>query len=103
MTKHLVDMSRKLGDDIPEAKSPSEDHFPLSLFLDTEQIEKLGLETADIGQNYVLTADVKVTHISASEGEFTKRHQDVTLTIKRAAVERDVDDRTVAQRLFQRD
>lgn len=66
-----------LAEDGPENKA----FFPLSLFVNNPEIKKLGLADAEIGNEYMLFAKVKVTNVSVNEQEGEEKHESIGLTL----------------------
>ena len=90
MAKHnMVSLKRAplKGSDISEA--PVESFFPLSLFVNGPEIEKLGLGGMEIGEEHELIAKVKVTSISVNEREGLTKHESVELTLLEGEVNSD--------------
>ena len=100
---NLKDLSRKSHNSDHEVTAPDEPRFPVSMFLSKEEIETLGLFGAVVGDNFLMVAEVKVTAVSASENEVGGTHVDMTLTVRKAEMTPAASDRTLAQRLFNRD
>lgn len=64
-----------------------EPYFPHSLYLNEEDIEKLGLDGAKVGDERTLTATVRVTAQSTSMNEGgVDRHASLTLELTEGAV-----------------
>ena len=63
------------GDKEPEAQ------FPLSLFVSEEEVKKLGLDAAEVGEEHDLVVRVRVTSVSIDEGEGGDKRVSVTLTL----------------------
>ena len=79
----------------------SEDQFPISLWLHTEEIAKLKLNDVAIKDEMMLTAKVRVTSISASEREKGDKMEHMTLTLVEGEVAKPVADK--AKVLFGKD
>lgn len=62
------------------ARKPS---YP-SLYLDGEQLKRLGLSGCKVGDEHTLTAEVRVTAVSNSESEGGESYSSVTLSIVEA-------------------
>lgn len=84
----MVDMKRQ-----PPAKdggnvmAMDDAYYPLSLYLNKEELAKLGLSGCKIGEEKLLHAQVRVTSISAGEYEGGESYESVTLTVIKAAVD----------------
>lgn len=67
--------------------SPSDgSFFPLTLHISDTEVDKLGLSQAQVGEKMMLTAEVKVTSVSASEREGSNKREHVTLTLMQGSV-----------------
>lgn len=76
----------------PTAAGGSDREYPygLSLNLENESLEKLGISTLPkVGETMTIIAKVKVTSVSMHEGENRTKAKSVTLQITDAAVKRD--------------
>ncbi len=85
MAEHLVSLERKASAD---AEVPSEESFfPHSMFLDNEDIEKLGAGSAKLGDEFPMAVMVRVTSVSSNESEGSDgRHDSVTLSFLEGAL-----------------
>lgn len=98
MANHLVSLKRTSNSD-DLAIDPPEDFFPHSMFLDNEDIKKLGVGSAKLGDEFPLAGLVRVTSISSDEREGGDGKQDsVTLSIVEGAV--DAGGASKADRIF---
>ena len=95
MALHMVSMKRKSGGDSPFLE---EDFFPHSMFLQDEEIEKLGLTGVEVGQEIVMMAMVKVTSVSVREDSDNKKFTSMDLTITEAAI--GDEEKSLAKRIF---
>ncbi len=84
MAEHLVSLKRTSGGD--EAVEPSEDFFPHSMFLDNEDIEKLGAGSAKLGDEFPMAVMVRVTSVSSQEDDDSGKHDSVTLSFLEGAL-----------------
>ncbi|MEE9598143.1 MAG: hypothetical protein V3V96_15335 [Acidiferrobacterales bacterium] len=55
--------------------------FPLSLYVHDDEIAAMGLETAQLGEERMLLAKVRVTSISAHETEGKKKRGNVDISL----------------------
>ena len=78
---NMVSLERPASKSESAVEEPQEPSFPLSLFIDTPEIEKLNLSNAKIGEEHDLIARVKVTSVSINENEGGEKRQSVTLTL----------------------
>lgn len=103
MPQHLKSMERKPSERDKESSILAEDKveafFPLSLFVDDPEIEKLGISGIDVGDERTLIATVKATSVSINESEGSEKREHVTLTIIEAAIE----SQSQAEKLFDED
>ena len=82
MAQHnMVSLERPASKSDAVAEELKEPSFPLSLFVDTPELEKLGLQKVEIGEEHDLIARVKVTGVSVDEREGSEKHRSVTLTL----------------------
>ncbi len=77
----MVDLKRKPEKDSAVVDAPREDFFPLSLHLGEQEISKLGVSGASLGDEMVLVATVRVTSLSANEREGGKKFEHMTLDL----------------------
>lgn len=85
----LKDMARKPETALeaaPETRTPKE-YYPHSLYLHGEDVEKLDLDNAKVGQEMLLTARVAVVGVSMSQNDRGRNSKSVTLEIREAGVE----------------
>ena len=78
---NMVSLERPASESHEVAEAPKEPSFPLSLYVTTPEIEKLGLSKAQIGEEHDLIARVKVTSVSVDEREGDEKHESVMLTL----------------------
>ena len=68
MAKHLPSLKRAktlIGNTHVE-EGEEKDHFPASLYISNDEIEKMGLSGAEVGDEKMLMAKVQVTSVSIS-------------------------------------
>ena len=90
MPQHLVDLSRKPEGNPGPVERDDKPFFPVSMHLGTEEIKKLGLQDATIGDKQTVITHTVVNSISASSDvgeEEVTRH--MTLDVMEAIVEGD--------------
>lgn len=75
--------------------------FPLSLHVSTQEIEKLGLGDANVKDELVLIAKVRVTSVSISERDGGKKFEHMELTLIEGEVSKPKKD--AAKLLFGKD
>ncbi len=80
MAKHLTSLKRKHSES-GAVEEDQEDFFPHSLFLDEEDIEKLGVGHLELGDERQMVAEVKVTSISSSESDEDGKRRSMKLVI----------------------
>lgn len=74
--------------------------YPVSLYLSTDEVKKLGLENVDVDEEMVMVARVKVSSVSnRKEVDGTPEHN-VTLDFMSAEVQRDTSSDDMAERIF---
>ena len=89
MAKHemkSLKRTRSESKDDGALEKASEDFFPLSIYVGEPEIEKLGLSGVSVGEEHDLAARVKVTGVSVTESEGSKKRVSVTLTFLAGAV-----------------
>ncbi len=86
MAKELVDLKRRRED--PEDKEyfkaptePPKDYYPISMWLGKAEVDALGLASANIGDEHMMTLKVRVTGKSSNESEDGWNDKNVTLTV----------------------
>ena len=102
MAQHeMVDLKRKASesDDSELAKEPKVE-FPLSLFVGSPEVEKLGLGGAEVGEEHDFLARVRVTSVSINEDEGSEKRESVTLTLLAGEVRSGHSDEERARKLF---
>ncbi|KKN29917.1 hypothetical protein LCGC14_0839160 [marine sediment metagenome] len=82
------------GAEVPEAR------FPLSVFVESPEVEKLGLGSAEVGGEHDLVARVKVTSVSIDEDEDSEKRTSVTLTLLAGEVRSGHSNEERARKLF---
>ena len=107
MPDHLISMKRKPSerdDDAPVMASDDRNDFPLTIHLGSFEVEKLGLSGIELGDERTMVADVKVTSMSShqSEGD-DEKNENVTLSVRSAAVTSTKVGKSQAERLFGND
>jgi hypothetical protein len=78
---------------------PELDRFPVSVHLSEDEVDKLGLGQANAGDEMMLAAKVKVTHVSQHQSEGQDKRSSVTLAVTEAEVTQP-DSKTQAERIF---
>jgi len=63
-----------------------QDYYPLSLYLGSDEVEKLGLGKCGVGEELMMHAMVRVSSMSSSDGAGGK-HESMTLEIRKAGME----------------
>lgn len=64
----LASLKQKYSDmDAKPAGSDTDEYYP-SLYLDDKQIEAMGIDTAKVGTDMVMTATIRLSSVSASKG-----------------------------------
>lgn len=96
MAKHLTSLKRTRDSDEVVGPLQGKDFFPHTLFMDQEDIKKLGIGNLDLGDERVMQIVVRVTGKSENVNEGEDDRRDMTLTI----LEGDVFNRSRAERLF---
>lgn len=96
MAKHLTSLKRTRDNDEVAGLLQDKDFFPHSLFMDQEDIEKLGIGNLDLGDERTMQIVVRVTSKSENVNEGEDDRRDMTLTI----LEGTVFNRSRAERLF---
>ena len=81
-------------------EGPREDFFPLSLHVSSEEIAKLGLSGAEVGDERMLAAKVKVTSASVNQREGSTKNESMTLTLIKGEVSDIKPVKSQAERLF---
>jgi len=66
---------------------PNEPYYPISLWLDTEEIAKLGLTDCQVGEEFMLGLNVRVTSVSINETDKSEKRAHMTLTVLAGQVE----------------
>lgn len=80
---------------------PSANYFPVSLYLGTEEIEKLGLEDAEMGDERMLVARVRASEVSRREvADSDGIERSLTLEFVEAATEDVPAKKSVATRMY---
>lgn len=98
MARHRL-VSLKRTRDLDELASPlteDKDFFPHTLFLNEEEIEKLGIGDLEIGTERMFNTMVRVVSKSESENEDEGARRDMTLAI----VKGEVSTKSRAERVF---
>ncbi len=76
-------------------------HFPHSMFLDGDEIDRLGIKDLDIGDKRVMRVAVKVTDISQHKSEGQKEiDRSITLTFIEADISDSKAGDSAAKRMF---
>jgi len=91
MKLDAAEREKSYGPETVAVEGPS---YPwgLSVTLDNEVLEKLGIDLPEIGKSYLLHARVDVTRVSAdqqTEGGKTRKHRSASLQITDLAIETD--------------
>ena len=94
MAEHkMVSLKRKPSEHDGNLLEPREENlFPLTLYIDEIEIEKLDIGNLKIGEMHELRANVKVTSVSVNEHTGNKKHEkhrSITLTLIEAEVNSD--------------
>ncbi len=84
MAEHMTSLKRTNSDTAVD--QPSEDFFPHSMFLDNEDIEKLGAGSAKLGDEFPMAVMVRVTSVSSREDDDSGKHNSVTLSFLEGAL-----------------
>lgn len=99
----MVSMKRtpsRLKDKDTVVSREPEDYYPLTLYLDKQEIEKLGLTGANVKDEFMLSCKVCVTSLSMHQSEGSgEAHSSMTLTVREAEVEGDKPD-SKADKIF---
>ncbi len=85
----LINLKKKYSEMQSEVASPSapEDYYPVSMHLGSDEVKKLGLADADVGDEFVMVARVKVSSVSMSKyGEGSESYHNVGLDIVSAEI-----------------
>ena len=99
MAKHkLVSLKRKRDSTHAESLEEREPFFPHSMFLDNEDIEKLGVGNAKLGDEFPFLSTVRVTSVSESDSEGSGKDRRIELAIIEG--ELTVPPRPRAERIF---
>lgn len=86
---NMVSLQGKRGSEEIGAESKDEPFFPLSLWVNDPEIQKLGLQDAEVGEEHELVAKVKITSVSVDESEGSPKRTSVTLTLLEGEVNSD--------------
>ena len=92
----MVSLKRN-NEEVGSALSESQDYYPQTLYLDDEEVGKLGLKNAKLGEERTLVATVRVASVSAHQTEDGDK-MDVTLELTAGMVNGSADEK--AERLF---
>ena len=101
MADHLPSLKRA-----PSKKSSlaaevsSESEFPLSLYVSTEEITVLGLQSVKLGEERMLIAKVRVTSLSENESEGEDKYQSVGLSLVEGTTSEITSKKDAAELLF---
>lgn len=92
MPGDMVDLKRQPKADMKATDSvaccgPKEPYYPISIWLDTEEITKLGLSDCQVGEEMMLELKVKVTGLSINETDKSEKRAHMTLTAMAGQVE----------------
>lgn len=80
MADHLTSLKRKHSSDAAVSVS-GEDFFPHTMYLNDEEIQKLGVGSLELGDEREFIAVVRVTSVSSREDDEDGKTRDMTLTI----------------------
>ena len=86
----LVSMKRSPSEHDAKASvmsEPEEAYYPLTLYLDKKEIDKLGLAGCKVSDEKMLLAKVRVTSVSSGEHEGGESYSSMTLTLIEAGIE----------------
>ena len=98
MAKHkMVSLERKQSGSDEVAAVDDEPFFPHSMFLNNEDIDKLGVGDTELGDEFEFHAKARVTSISASQNTTTK---DRNITVSFVEGELNKPTKSQAERLF---
>ena len=98
----MVDLKRT-KEEIKEKTDPcgyDPEIYPVSMYLSDDEVEKLGLEKAEVGKEMLMAATVKVTSISRNEHAKDKKRHSATLTVMEAELKEKPASRTKAEVMF---
>ena len=87
MATELKSLKRERSEQEMEEGMPEREEFPTRMFLMDEEVQALGLEDAEVGDEKLLTARVKVQEVSARESEEDGKKRHVQLVLTEGAVE----------------
>ena len=98
MTQHRTVSLERKRDETVEVVEGDESFFPHSMFLDDEDIKKLGVADLELGDERELRAMVRVTSISSNESEDSGKSNDLTLSLIEGEIAQPA--RSQADRIF---
>ena len=97
----LVSMKTSKKED-DSAALVSRDPYPLTIYLGSEEVDKLKLAGAEVGDEMMLVAKIKVTSVSSSETLNDDAQRSVTLSVLEAGVEAPSSDGEKADKMFKK-
>lgn len=97
MAEKLVSLKSKGSASVEVAPEAPEDFFPLSLYLGSEEIQKLKLSGASLNDEMMLVARVRVTSVSTRDDENGKT-EDMRLVLTEGRIEKQ--SKSLAERIF---
>lgn len=84
MADHMVSLARKSQSDAPTLLSEDKPYYSHTMYLDKDEIEKLGIGGVKIGDDLMMMAHVKVVSISIHEEEGDEDRKNIDLSIRKA-------------------
>ncbi|MBL4860747.1 MAG: hypothetical protein JKX96_07805 [Acinetobacter sp.] len=100
----MPNMKIKKSKNDEDAIGMEENPYPygLSINLDADTMEKLGIDLMDVGSDVEFTASAKVTSISEQESEGSEKSQNMSLQITDMYIDKSHDS-NVAKRFYGKD